>query len=218
MKVQTFQYPHSSFLAVEKDMNIIVSYFLKNDRLKRLLWYGSSDALVSGLDYKDSGEKHILGKGWRDLTEEESLSMFGQQIKIVPKLKVDKPEWSYVVISFDNFTPNMTNPEFRDNIVSFDIVCHFDQWNLGDFQLRPYKIASEIDTMFNNKRLTGIGTLQFLGANQIVLSDEFAGLTLMYQAIHGYDGEDSKYPMDSKGNKTLFENFNKVFNDPSNGL
>jgi len=87
----------------------------------------------------------------------------------------------------------MTNPEFRDNIISFDIVCHFDQWNLKDFELRPYKIAAEIDSMVNRKKLTGIGTLEFLGANQIVLSDEFAGLTLMYQAIHGYDGEDSKH-------------------------
>jgi len=52
--------------------------------------------------------------------------MLGKQIKIVPKLRVDKPEFCYVVISFDNFTQNVTNTAFRDNIVSFDIVCHFD--------------------------------------------------------------------------------------------
>jgi hypothetical protein len=54
--------------------------------------------------------------------------------------------------------------------------------------LRPYKIAAEIDTMFNGKSLTGIGELEFMGANQIVLTDEFAGLCLMYRAVHG--GED----------------------------
>ena len=53
----------------------------------------------------------------------------------------------------------MTNPAFRDNIISFDIVCHFDQWNLNNFALRPYKIAAEIDSMFNNQRLTGIGKI-----------------------------------------------------------
>jgi hypothetical protein len=36
---------------------------------------------------------------------------------------------------------------------------------LKDFELRPYKIAAEIDTMFNNKHLSGIGLLQFMGAN-----------------------------------------------------
>jgi hypothetical protein len=31
--------------------------------------------------------------------------------------------------------------------------------------LRPYKIAAEIDSMFNRKKLTGIGEIEFLGAN-----------------------------------------------------
>jgi hypothetical protein len=35
---------------------------------------------------------------------------------------------------------------------------------LEDFALRPYKIAAEIDSMFNNTHLTGIGELQFIGA------------------------------------------------------
>jgi len=56
---------------------------------------------------------------------------------------------------------------------------------MKDFKLRPYKIAAEIDSMFADKHLTGIGTLQFLGANQMILTDEFAGLCLMYEAIHG---------------------------------
>jgi hypothetical protein len=59
----------------------------------------------------------------------------------------------------------MTNPEFRDNTITFDIVCHFDQWSLGNFALIPYKIAAEIDSMLNRKRLTGIGQIEFLGAN-----------------------------------------------------
>jgi hypothetical protein len=31
--------------------------------------------------------------------------------------------------------------------------------------LRPYMIAAEIDSMLDGKHLTGIGDLQFLGAN-----------------------------------------------------
>ena len=71
--------------------------------------------------------------------------------------------------------------------------------------------------MFNNKRLTGIGTLQFLGANQIVLSDEFAGLSLMYEAIHGYDGEDSKNALNPKEQANINVNWNNIFNN-TNGL
>ena len=165
--------PKSSFLSTEKDMNLIVSAMIKNERLKRLLHYTSADALNR-----------------KNLTEDETLELFGKNIKIVPKLIVDKSVLNYVIISFDNFVPS-GNPEFRDNIIEFDIICHFDQWNLKDFALRPYKIAAEIDSMFNGKHLTGIGELNFLGANQIILTDEFAGLCLMYEAVHGE--EDKKF-------------------------
>jgi len=128
-------------------MNLIVSSMIKNERLKRLLFHTNRTALNE-----------------RNLTEDESLSLFGKNIKIVPKLTVDRTVLNYIIISFDNFTPS-ENPEFRDNIIEFDIICHFDQWNLQDFALRPYKIAAEIDSMFNGKHLTGIGELNFLGAN-----------------------------------------------------
>ena len=196
MKIETYSFPKSSFLAIDKDMELLVNHFLKNDRLLKLLYYDTPNALQQP-----------------SVPQDKALEMFGKQIKIVPKLKVDKPEFCYVIISFDNFTPNMTNTEFRDNIISFDIVCHFDQWNLGDFALRPDKIAAEIDSMFNKKRLTGIGTIDFLGANQIVLSDEFAGLTLMYQTIHGYRGEDSINALNPKEQQDINSNWNNIFNN-----
>jgi hypothetical protein len=64
------------------------------------------------------------------------------------------------VISFDHFVPS-ENPEFRDNLIMFDVVCHVDQWNLKDFQLRPFKIVGEIDSLLNGAKLSGIGTLEF---------------------------------------------------------
>jgi hypothetical protein len=132
--------------------------------------------------------------------------LFGKNIKIVPKLSVDGSVLNYVIINFDNFTPNATNPEFRDNVIEFDIICHFDQWHLKDYQLRPYRIAAEIDSMFNNKHLTGIGTLQFAGASQMVMSDEFAGLCLIYYAIHG--GEDKKIMLNPDDEDTFLNNYN----------
>ena len=179
--------PKSSFLSTEKDMNLIVSSMIKNERLKRLLYHTSRDALNQ-----------------RNLTEDESLSLFGKNIKIVPKLTVDRTVLNYVTISFDNFTPS-GNPEFRDNIIEFDIICHFDQWNLQDFALRPYKIAAEIDSMFNGQHLTGIGELNFLGANQIILTDEFAGLCLMYSAVHGE--EDKKFMPNPRDEEQFMEDW-----------
>lgn len=196
MRIDGYHIPKSSFLSMEKDTGIIVNEILKNNRLKKLLYYTTSDAM----------EKP-------NLTEDQSLNLLGTNIKIVPKLYVDGSVLNYVLINFDNFTPS-ENPEFRDNTIQFDIVCHFDQWNLRDYALRPYKIAGEIDSMFNLKKLTGIGYLEFMGATQIVLNDEFAGLCLMYRTVHG--GEDEKYMPtypDKNSGKIKEEQFIKEFKD-----
>ena len=196
MRIDGYHIPKSSFLSMEKDTGIIINEMLKNNRLKKLLYYTTSDAM----------EKP-------NLTEDESLSLLGTNIKIVPKLYVDGSVLNYILINFDNFTPS-ENPEFRDNTIQFDIICHFDQWNLRDYALRPYKIAGEIDSMFNLKKLTGIGYLEFVGATQIVLTDEFAGLCLMYRTVHG--GEDEKYMPtypDKNSGKIKEEQFIKEFKD-----
>ena len=194
MKKEVYSYPKSSFLSAEKDMSIIVNMIMKNDRLKKMLHYNTRNCL-----------------SMPNLTEDESLDLFGKNIKIVPKLYVDGSVLNYIIVSFDNFTQNGTNPEFRDNIIEFDIICHFDQWHMKDFELRPYKIAAELDSMFNGKHLTGIGELQFLGANQMILTDEYAGLCVMYQAIHGE--EDRKKMPNPNDEEAFIANFDVMFNN-----
>ena len=195
MKKATYQFPKSSFISIEKDMGTIVDMMLKNNRLKKLLYYNLENCLFQ-----------------ENLTEDQSLELIEDgYIRMVPKLYVDKDILNYIIISFDNFTPNMTNPEFRDNIISFDIICHFNQWQMPNFQLRPYKIAAEIDTLFNNRHLSGIGELQFLGANQILINDEFGGISLMYSAVHGEDDKiNSPNELDQED---MDFNFDEIFNN-----
>ena len=193
MKVNRFRQPESSFLSVDKDMDIIFGWLLKDERFKRLLYYTEKDALNRP-----------------NLTEEQTVELMGKNIKRVPKLYVDGSVLNQIILSFDNFTPNPNNPEFRDNIITFDIICHYDQWELKDNQLRPQRIAAEIDTCFNNRHLTGIGKLQFMGMNQIILNDEFAGLTLMYAAVHG--GEDNYGMPNPEDDAKYIDEFNQLFN------
>ena len=194
MRIESYKFPESSFLSLEKDMGIIVNMIMKNDRLKKLLYYTTKDCINKP-----------------NLTEDETISLFGKQIKTVPKLYVDGSVLNYIIIGFDNFVSNDTNPEFRNNNIEFDIICHFDQWQLNDFEQRPYRIAAELDSMFNNKRLTGIGEIEFIGAKQVILTDEYAGICLMYKVIHGE--EDKKKTPNPKVEQDLINNFNKMFND-----
>ena len=199
MKIEGFKIPKSSFLSIEKDTNLIISKMLQNERLKRMLYYTTPDCI-----------KNATGK-CGNLTEEQSVELIGKQIRMIPRLALDGELLNYIIVNFDHFTPNLTNPHFRDNIIEFDIICHYDQWQIADGQLRPYRIAAEIDSMFDNQHLSGIGTLQFLSASQLIVSDEFAGLSLLYSAIHG--DEDKKNMEPESANEQFIQEFNEMWND-----
>jgi hypothetical protein len=144
----------SSFLSLEKDAALIAHKMLENEDLMKLIYYTEPDCLKA-----------------EDLTFEQKASLINNQIRIVPKIDIEEHCPNQVLIMFDSFEPNLRNPEFRDCNVIFNILCHPDHWNLGNFQLRPYKIAGHIDAMFNKRKLTGIGTLQFDSCSNLVLND-----------------------------------------------
>lgn len=194
MKIESYREPKSSFLSVEKDLSILTDLFLRNNRLKKLLYYTTRDAMNKPA-----------------LTDEQTYSLFGNQIKIVPKQEIDTEMLNYIQIGFDNFTRNVTNPQFRDNIITFDIICHYDQWSLKDFQLRPYRIAAEIDSMINERHLSGIGTLHFIGASQLISNEEYGSITLVYKAIHGE--EDKKKMLNPAEEEQFIADFNELFNN-----
>ena len=191
MKVENYKVPHSSFLSMEKDLNQIIGSILRNKNLKKLLYYTTENAL-----------------SMPDLTDDQSVSLFGRNIRIAPKLFIDQEIVTYIIISFDDFSPNAKNPEFRDCTICFDIICHFDQWKLTDFKLRPYRIAAELDSMFNKARFSGIGRLEFLGGLQMLLDDEYGGLTLRYRAINGED--DKKNPLNPEDNDKMKVDFKEL--------
>lgn len=181
MKFENYVFNKSSFLSVEKDLSLIIDKILENQRLKKLLYYTTDDALLKP-----------------NLTEQQSIGLLRKNIKLIPKLYIDSEVLNYIVISCDNFSTNKTNPEFRNNKIYFTIICHYNQWEMQDLQLRPYRIAAELDQMLDGTSLSGIGKLEFSNAIEAVLNDEFAGIMLTYDAIHGE--EDRTHP---------YNNYNK---------
>lgn len=175
----------SSFLSVEKDIErILTKLFFERQvycrQLLRLLVIPMEDCLTNldNQDYKDIIAKTTL-----------SSLMADGYIKLAPKIAMPEHEKvkSYIIISIDNFTPNEKNPQFRDCSIHFDIICHTDYWKMDNYQIRPLKIAGYIDGILNNTKLTGIGTLNFMGCNELVLDEVLSGYTLSYRAIHGSD-------------------------------
>ena len=112
----------------------------------------------------------------------DGVDLLNKQILIVPKIWDESTEkTSYVVALFSNFTTNIINPEFKLSTIRFDVACPYDEWVLNEHSLRPYLIMQEIDDMFNGAKMAGIGTLQFVNAEAIVLTSQIGGYSMLYQ-------------------------------------
>ena len=175
----------SSFLSCEKDLETILrKLFVESqpysNELKKLLVINTKDCL-------DNKTSVVYQNAIKDM----SLAKLREKgyIKIEPKIKMPEHEEvkSYLIFSFDNFQTNKENPQFRDCNVYIDVLCHTDYWDLGNFRTRPLKICGYIDGILNNTRLSGIGTFQFAGCNELVLDQTLSGYTLAFSAIHGTD-------------------------------
>ena len=178
----------SSFLSCPKDVELILNKLFKESNpysswLKRLLIINMPDCLDTSITKYDS----VVNKySVKDLFDK-------QYLRQTPRLEFNEHEdvQSYIMISFDNFTTNAINPQFKDCIVNFDIICHTKQWELENFMIRPLMIAGYIDGILNHKRLSGVGEFLFLGCNEIILDENLAGYTLSYSAIH-FSEDDAK--------------------------
>jgi hypothetical protein len=177
----------SSFLSCEKDIEIIlrklfVESWPHSDELKRLLTISNKDCL----DNRTNQE-------YKDLIESMNLKKLRDDGYIIlePRVKFKEHDdiKAYIIISFDNFTPNGTNPEYRDCTVNFDILCHTDCWDIGNYRMRPLKIAGYIDGILNGTHLSGIGKFLFMGCSELILNENLSGYTLSYWAVHNAEEE-----------------------------
>lgn len=175
---------NSSFLSCEKDIETILrKLFIESkpysDILKRLLVINTKDCL-------EDNSEIVLNK-----LQQMSLSQLinDKYIRLSPKIEIEEHDEvkAYLIISADNYTTNASNPYYRDCTISFDIICYTDCWDIGNYRLRPLKIAGYIDGILNNAKLSGIGTFNFMGCNELILSETLSGYTLSYRAIHGND-------------------------------
>lgn len=158
----------ADFGTVEKDFADITSRILANDDIVKLLYFNSPDCLTEG--------KAII-------TEEILADVVKDNLRIVPSVKVPENKGSYIIVTFDSFAPNTHNPEFMNNLFLLDVLCPSDNWMMDSYMMRPFRIMHELQRMFHEKPLNGIGKAYLLGANLLNLGD-YTGYQMAFSVIN----------------------------------
>lgn len=152
------------FAVMGENVYSTLNKIMKNQRLLKLLKFTDGNPL-----------KHP------DLTQDEIDKMLGRNILIVPKIPDELDDkLCYVMVLLDRYQVLPSNSEFKTAEIRFVVLCPTDRWVINEKTLRPYAIMNEIDKMFNEKELAGIGNLEFDRFNILVPSVNLSGYTMIY--------------------------------------
>ena len=159
------------FAVMGENTFLIANKLMQNQRLCRLLKYPTKNPFKETDPITGNSQPNVDG-----------LELIHKQILIVPKVFDDSTEkMSYIISVFDSYVVGQLNPEFKLATVRFDIACPYNEWLLNERSLRPYLIMEEIDKMFNQTKLKGIGNLQFYRADNLTLSPWIGGYSMWYK-------------------------------------
>lgn len=154
------------FVSSGFDLQVISKRILSDNFLLKLLYYPSATPW---------DEPELVGA--------EKQKAYNTCVRLVPKMIHDENKRSFIVVTFDKFRPS-ENPAYRNNMIYVDVVCPLECWSLSDKMLRPYKIMDRIERLLTDQKLNGIGRLEFVGADSLMLGEELAGFTMAYKTIN----------------------------------
>lgn len=153
-----------NFKAVGDNLFIIAQKILEDDDICKLLYYTDANPLSH-----------------ENMTSKQKLELLHKNILLVPKVpENDDIKGSYILVLYDGFNQNLANPQFKDADLLFIIVCPPENWVINESSLRPFLLMSRIDELFGNKKISNIGTLQFIKADRFVLNSQLTGYGLTY--------------------------------------
>lgn len=89
---------------------------------------------------------------------------------------------SILNVSFTSFESGRNNIAYKNGIITFTVLCHHELHKMNE-GLRPFFIAHEIDKLFNDQRVIGIGTMQFDRYREIWASKDYSGCQLSYKIV-----------------------------------
>lgn len=131
------------FQKIGENLQRIVKNLLTNQALLRYLCYTDMEP---------------LSKNKPDINPKDVLH---EQIRMIPVVGSKEEATSIITVRLLEATPQITNPEFMEVYLDFEVFVPNTQWILKADNLRPYLIMGEINRSLNMKRINGLGEIVF---------------------------------------------------------
>lgn len=111
----------------------------------------------------------------------DGLKFLHKLIRVVPLLQADEQSTkSKIVLLFDSGSVSSINPDNENLSLLVEVLCPFEEWNIGGDSLRPFAIMAEIRKSIQDKRINGLGEIRYEGFSLSTLTDEMGAYTMRF--------------------------------------
>lgn len=139
----------------------IATHLLTNQNLCRLLVNDDKDPLAREV--------------------KEPYQLLNKNIVVVPKINEEEfDRESKIAIVFPYGERNDSNKEFKNLRLDVLVYTTLDTWIINDTSLRPFMIMSEIETSLKDKRINGIGVIEYENFELTTLTDKVSCYRMVF--------------------------------------
>lgn len=108
--------------------------------------------------------------------------IFNKYIVVVPMtVKEDETNKSKVAILFESGAPQSGNYDNEGIDFTVFIYCPFSTWLITGDTLRPFAIMSEIRKSLQDKKINGLGTINYRGFQLSSITEEMSCYTMRFE-------------------------------------
>lgn len=109
------------------------------------------------------------------------LSLMNKNIRVVPLITAEEQNTeSKIVLLFDEGERSYNNLDNESLSLLINIYCPFEEWLITGDTLRPFAIMSEVRKTLQDKRINGLGEIQYKGFNLSTLTEEMGSYILRF--------------------------------------
>ena len=148
--------------SVGNNLELIAKRMMDSDDLVKMLTRNTREALIDG----------------RDVTEEEKVAALSDSILTIPMIDKDLDAKTTIIIQVGQIVPLGSGG--TGFVISFDIICNYDYWELIGTAHRPLRIMQEIDALLGDTKGDTFGKFDFMGANPVLVDEKHGGFHLEY--------------------------------------
>lgn len=112
----------------------------------------------------------------------KGMELLNKLILIVPLIRPEEQSTkSKVVVLFTGGTVSYRNSDNEDITLTIAVYCPFKEWLIAGDTIRPFAIMNEVRNSLQDKRINGLGEINYQGFELSTLTEEMGAYIMKFK-------------------------------------